>query len=69
MRNVFSRLYTYKLVLPEPAISQSEENKHVLHGLCSPPTGKMGLLQAVQIQPPSLCNERDNLHRQASSAW
>ena len=50
-KHVFSGLYIYKLVLPEPANSQNEENKWFLHGLCSPPTGKMALLQAVQIQP------------------
>ena len=49
-KHVFSGLYIYKLVLPEPANSQNEENKRFLHGLCSPPTGKTALLQAVQIQ-------------------
>ena len=46
----------YKLVLSEPAISQNEESKRVLHGLCSPPTGKTALLQAAQIQLLSLQN-------------
>ena len=53
-KHVFSGLYIYKLVLPEPANSQNEENKRFLHGLCSPPTGKTVLLQAVQIQLLSL---------------
>ena len=35
-KHVFSALYIYKLVLPEPANSQNEENKRFLHGLCSP---------------------------------
>ena len=48
-KHVFSGLYIYKLVLPKPAKSQSEENKRILHGLCSPLTGKMALLQAIQI--------------------
>ena len=38
----------HKLDLPEPANSQNEESKRVLHGLCSPPTGKTEFLQAVQ---------------------
>ena len=49
-KQIFSGLYIYKLVLPEPVNSQNEENKRFLHGLCSPPTGKIELLQAVQIQ-------------------
>ena len=49
-KHVSSGLYIYKLVLPEPANSKSGENKRVLHGLCSPPTGNTVLLQAVQIQ-------------------
>ena len=40
-KDIFFGLYKYKLFLPEPANSQNEENKRVLHGLCSPPTGKM----------------------------
>ena len=67
-KHVFSGLFIYKLVLPEPANSQNEENKQVLHGLCSPPTGKTALLQAVQILLLSLCNERSHYHRPASSA-
>ena len=49
-KHVFSGLYIYKLDLPEPANSQNEERKRFLHGLCSSLSGKMGLLQAVQIQ-------------------
>ena len=49
-KHVFSGLYIYKLVLPEPASSQNEERKQFLHGLCSPLTGNTALLQAVQIQ-------------------
>ena len=49
-KHVFSGLNIYKLVLPEPANSQNEENKQFLHGLCSPPTGNTVLLQAAQIQ-------------------
>ena len=48
-KKVFSGPYMYKLVLPEPANTLNEENKWFLHGLCSPPTGKTALLQAVQI--------------------
>ena len=48
-KHVFSSLYIYKLVLPEPANSQNEESKRVLHGLCSLLTDKTALLQAVQI--------------------
>ena len=48
-KHVFSGLYVYKLLLPEPANSQNDENKWFLHGLCSPPTGNMALLQAAQI--------------------
>ena len=71
MTNSFSPVSTYicKLVLPEPAISQNEESKRVLHGLCSPPTGKTGLLKAVQTQLLSLHNDRRDFHRPASSAW
>ena len=58
-KQVFSGLYIYKLVLPEPTNSQNEESKQVLHGLCSPSTGKTVLLQAVQIQLLSLYNERE----------
>ena len=36
--------------------------------LCSPPTGKTGQLQAVQIQLLLLSNERSHYHRQDSSA-
>ena len=67
-KHIFSGLYIHKLVLPEPANSQNEESKRFLHGLCSPPTGKMALLQAVQIQLLSLRNERSHFYRQASSA-
>ena len=66
-KHVFSALYIFKLVLPEPANSQKEENKRVLHGLCSPPTGNTALLQAVQILLLSLRNERSHYHRPASS--
>ena len=38
-KHIFSGVYIYKLVLPEPANYQNEENKLFLHGLCSPPTG------------------------------
>ena len=55
-KHVFSGLYIYKLVFPEPANSQNEENKWFLHGLCNPPTGKTVLLQAVH-RPP-LYNDR-----------
>ena len=55
-KHVFSGLYVYKLVLPEPTNSKNEENKRFLHGLCSPPTGKTVLVQAVQIQLLLLCN-------------
>ena len=55
-KHVFSGLYIYKLVLPEPANSQNEENKWFLHGLCSPPTGNTALLQAVQNLLLSLRN-------------
>ena len=48
-KQVFSGLYIYKLVLPEPANSQNEENKRFLHGLCSPPTDETVLRQAAQI--------------------
>ena len=51
-KHVFSGLCIYK-----PANSQNEENKRFLHGLCSPPTGKTALLQAVQIQLLSLGKE------------
>ena len=62
-KHVFSGFYIFQLVLPEPANCQNEENKQVLHGLCSPPTGKTVLLQAVQILPiiigwPSLHSDR-----------
>ena len=53
MKNMFSLVSTYKLVLPEPTNSHNEESKSVLHRLCSPPTGKMGLLPAVQ--PVCMC--------------
>ena len=65
--HIFSGPYIYKLVLPEPASSQNEESKRVLHGLCSPTTGKSALLQAVQIQLLSLSNDRRDVHRPASS--
>ena len=67
-KHVFSALSLYKMVLPEPANSLNEENKWVLHGLCSPPTGNMALLQAVQILLLSLHNERSHYHRPASTA-
>ena len=67
-KHIFSALYIYKLVLPEPANSLNEENKRVLHGLCSPPTGNTALLQAVQILLLSLHNERTHYHRLASTA-
>ena len=44
----------------------NKERKQVLHGLCSPTTGKTGLLQAVRIQLLSLHNESRDLHRPAS---
>ena len=66
-KHVLSGLYTYKLVLPEPTNTQNEENKRFLHGLCSPPSGKTMLLQAVQIQLLLLRNERSHFHRPASS--
>ena len=53
-KHVFSGLYIYKLVLPEPSNPQNEEIKKVLHGLCSPPTGNTALLQAVTQQQESL---------------
>ena len=68
-KHVFSGLYIYKPVLPEPVNCQNDETKRFLHGLCSPPTSKMMLLQAVEIQLLSLCDERNHLHRPASSAW
>ena len=37
---------------------QQPTNKRVLHGLCSPPTGKVVLLQAIQIHLLSLRYER-----------
>ena len=61
-KHVFSGLYIYKLVLPEPTNSQDEESKQFLHRLCSPHTGKTALLQAVQIQLLSLRNDRSHLH-------
>ena len=64
-KHVFSGLYIYKLVLPEPANSQNEENKWFLHGLCSPPTGNKELQQAVQNLLLSLRNERSHYHRPA----
>ena len=66
-KHVFSGLYIYKLVLPEPTNSQNEENKRVLHGLCSSPTGETWLLQAVQILLLSLRNEKSHFHRPTSS--
>ena len=66
-KHIFSGLYIYEVVLSKPANSQNEKNKWLLHGLCSPPTGKMVLLQAVQIQLLSLHNERSYLHRTTSS--
>ena len=66
--HVLSGLYIYKLVLPEPANSQNEENKRFLHGLCSPPTGNTVLLQAVQNLLLSLHNDRSHYHRPISSA-
>ena len=67
-KHIFYSLYIYKLVLPKPANSQNEESVQVQHHLCSPPTGKMVLLQAVQIQLLSLHNSRRDFHRPASSA-
>ena len=67
-KHIFSGLSIYKLVLPEPANSQNEENKGFRHGLCSPSTGNMALLQAVQILLLSLCNKRSHYHRPASTA-
>ena len=67
-KHIFFGLYTYKLVLPEPANSQNEESKQVLHGLCSPPNGNTALLQAVQIQLLLLRKDRRNFHRPTSSA-
>ena len=64
-KHIFSGLYIYKLVLHEPANSQNEESKQVLHHLCSPPTGKTDLLQAVQIQLLLLRNDRRDVHRPA----
>ena len=61
-KHVFSGLYIYKLVLPEPTNYQDEESKQFLHRLCSPHTGKTALLQAVQIQLLSLRNDRSHLH-------
>ena len=66
-KHIFSGLYIYKLVLPEPANSQNEQNKQFLYGLCSPPTGNTALLQAVKIQLLLLRNKRSHLHRQTSS--
>ena len=51
---------------PEPTNSQNDKSKQVLHGLCSPPTGKMALLQAVQILLLSLRNKRSHFHGPAS---
>ena len=68
-KHVFSRLYMYKLVLPEPANSQNEENKRFLHGLCSPPTSNLALLQAVQNLLLSLRNERSHYLGPTSYAW
>ena len=63
----FSLVSTYiswsSLSLPTP------KNKWLLHGLCSPPTGKTALLQAVQIQLLLLRNKRRDVHRPTSSAW
>ena len=66
-KHIFSGVYIFKLVLPEPTNSQNEESKQVLPGLCSPPTGKTALLQAVQIQLFSLRNKRRDVHRPTSS--
>ena len=54
--HIFSGLYIYKLVLHEPTNSQNGENKQFLHSLCSPPTGNMALLHAVQNLLLSLRN-------------
>ena len=66
-KNTFSLVSTYKnwssLSQPTPRIKKAN-----LLGLCSPPTGKTALLQAVQIQLLSLCNERRDVHGPASSA-
>ena len=67
-KHIFSGLYIYKLVLSEPTNCQSVESKQVLHCLWSPPTGKTGLLYAVQIQFLLLLNNRRDFHRPASSA-
>ena len=68
MKNTFSLVSTYinwsSLSLPTPRMRKASR---FLHGLCSPPTGKTALLQAVQIQLLSLRNERRDFHRQASS--
>ena len=66
-KHIFSGLYIYKVVLPEPSNSKNEESKRSLHGLCSPPTGNMVRLQAVQIQFSLFRNKRRDVHRQASS--
>ena len=55
-KHIFSGLYIYKPVLPEPTNSQDEKHKRFLHGLCSQPTGKTALLQAIQIRLLSLRN-------------
>ena len=62
MKNMFSLVSTYI------SWSSLSLDKWFLRGLCSPPTGKPALLQAVQIQLLSLRNKRSHLHRQASSA-
>ena len=61
MKNTFSLVY--KLVLPEPANSQNEDNS-----LCRPPTGKTVLLHVVQMQLLSLSKERRDFHWPACSA-
>ena len=45
------------MLLPETANLQNEENKWFQHDFCRPPTGKMVLLQAVQIQLLLLLNK------------
>ena len=65
--HIIKTLYIYKLVLPEPANHQNEENKWFLHGLCSPPTGNTELLQDVQILLLSLRSERSHYHSPTSS--
>lgn len=55
-----------KLPHCEKHVFSNKESKWVMHCLCSPQTGKTELVQAVQIQLPSWCNNSGNLHRPAS---